>query len=216
MFVAVTLNDSQREVTLRIHGDPDGTGSREGVFVMRVGADAPMTVQHSIESQYFIDGRGGAILSLFNEIFHPAKSKDQQIFLDFGGSIHRIEIDFQGFDGSSFRWGDTGNGGTDTDATGDTALEQVHVLINWLTSVRIDSFSDPLEGSLADEEGGGPAKLEFGLYHPDGPLPPLEVVPENPTMSYAGNAPGSFDGSLSFIHAGDINNPVDIVVNDGG
>lgn len=202
----MALSDAQRKAVLKISGDPDGTGERTAEFHMRVGADNPPSITYAMESQFFIDGRGGQILTLLNQIIGDGGAINKSVFLDLGGSVHRIEIDFMGFNGSSLRWGDTGNGGTGTDATGDSALEQVQVLDNWLTTVRIDSFA---------MSGGGTAVLEHGLYHPNGPLDPLEVVPENPTMVYAGSAPASFDGSLAFIEAADLNRVIDEVTNDG-
>lgn len=202
----MTLTEAQRTVVLKITGDPDGTGARTAEFHMKTAADNPPSIQYGMESQFFIDGRGGQILTLLNEILGDGGAINKNVFLDLGGSVHRIEIDFQGFNGSTLRWGDTGNGGTGTDATGDSALEQVQVLDNWLTTVRIDSFA---------QAGGGTATIEHGLYHPNGPLDPLEVVPENPNMVYAGSAPGSFDGSLAFIEAAALDEAIDAVTNDG-
>lgn len=120
----------------------------------------------------------------------------QELSFDVGGGIHYVELDFRGYEGSPHQWGDSGNGGTTTDATGEDVHAQMAVLDKYLNSTRIDSTN--------------PAILEVSEYSTEGRYAPLEVVPENPNARFNSNEETSiFDGSSTWVETVDIQQAID-------
>ena len=124
--------------------------------------------------------------------------KRQQVYLDLGAGEHVVEIDFQGFEGSTHQWGDTGNGGSASDATGENVNRQMELLDRYLQVCEIDS------------RPGHEATLEFGNYSEDGYYEPLVVAPEQPRVEFNTEEQSStFDGSLSFVEIASLAQPYD-------
>jgi len=199
----MTLTTDQQIITLKIRGDPDGTGSRTATFELESAPDSGLSVSHTIRTGFLVDDQGQLVNSILSEVLGDGESRNKGIYVDAGTSSYALDCEFRGYDGGAYQWGDTGNGGTATDATGDSAVEQVQVFFNWINAVSIDS--------LPDGSGDTSATLEFGLYHPDGPLDPLDVVIENPTLTPA--EPTTFDGNLVFIEAENLGKALDAAGN---
>jgi hypothetical protein len=124
--------------------------------------------------------------------------KRQKAMLDLGFGEHVIEIDFEGYEGSTHQWGDTGEGGTATDATGDPVNRQMELLDRYLQVCEIDS------------RPGHEATLEVGNYSADGYYDPLVVAPEQPRVEFDANEQSSsFDGSLTFVEIASLSNSYD-------
>lgn len=190
----MALTDDQKKLRLTITGDPDGSGKRDAEFVMAVGDDNGLQVTHEMRTGFLARG-GGNINALIQSLTGSNESKNKQIVVEGGESQFILEASFSAFTGSSYRWGDTGNGGTATDATGDTAVEQIQVLMNWLRKTPVDSLPEDLGGDLTGSYG--PATLEYGAHHPDGPLEPLSVAIENPQLTP--EAGGIAQGRITFV-----------------
>lgn len=124
--------------------------------------------------------------------------KRQQFRLDLGSGEHVIEVNFQGFEGSSHQWGDTGDGGTSADATGEHVNRQMELVDRYLQMCEIDS------------RPGHTATLEVGNYSTDGYYEPLVVAPEQPRVEFdATEQSSTFDGSLTFVEIASLSNPFD-------
>jgi hypothetical protein len=124
--------------------------------------------------------------------------KRQKAMLDLGSGEHICTIDFEGYEGSTHQWGDTGKGGTATDATGDPVNRQMELLDRYLQVCEIDS------------RPGHEATLEVGNYSTDGYYSPLVVAPEQPRVEFDANEQSSsFDGSLTFVEIASLSNSYD-------
>ncbi|NHN40536.1 hypothetical protein G9C85_02640 [Halorubellus sp. JP-L1] len=119
------------------------------------------------------------------------ESNRQQLSLDKGLGLHTVTLDFQGYTGSPHQWGDTGNGGTTTDATSEDIHAQVSVLDRYLMKTEIDS--------------GNPATLEIAEYSEPGRYEPLSVVVRDPNFTFDSVEESSvWDGSMTFVETLDI------------
>jgi hypothetical protein len=177
----MTLNSDQKVLTLTITGDPDGTGTRDARFEMPVGdQENGLQVVHELRTGFLAQG-GGNINALIQALTGSGESKNKQVVVEGGDSQYALDASFRLFGGSGHRWGDTGNGGTATDATGDSAIEQIQVLMYWLRTTSVDSLPENLAGDVTGSYG--PAQLEYGAHHPDGPLDPVDVAIENPQFT---------------------------------
>lgn len=115
---------------------------------------------------------------------------------DIGNGIHAITIDFSGFTGSPHRWGDSGEGGTPYDATGEDIHSQMSVLDAYLNNATMDSWN--------------PAILEVGEYSEEGRYGPLTVTPENPNVRFnSGEQSSVFDGSVTWVEVINATAPMD-------
>ncbi len=120
----------------------------------------------------------------------------QELSFDIGGGIHAITLDFRGYTGSPHQWGDSGTGGTATDATGEDLHAQMAVFDRYLNAARIDSTN--------------PAILEVGEYSTEGRYGPLQVVPENPNMMFDSTEQSSlYDGSVTWVETVDLQQTID-------
>lgn len=122
----------------------------------------------------------------------------QELSLDIGGGIHAIKIDFTGYTGSTHRWGNTGDGGTPADATGEDVHAQMAVFDRYLQTATIDSAN--------------PAILEVGEYSSDSETRygPLEVVPENPNVVFNSPKESSiYDGSVTWVETVNLDQVLD-------
>jgi hypothetical protein len=115
----------------------------------------------------------------------------QELSLDIGGGLHVCEIDFTGVDGAGIQWGDTGNGETKTDATGEGVHARMCVLDHYLQRATIDSAT--------------PAILEVAEYSETGRYEPLKVVPRNPNAVFDSTESSSvWDGQIAFVETQDL------------
>ena len=195
----MTLTADQQIVRLKIRGDPDNTGTRTAAFEMFSAPDSGLSVAHSVRTGFVVNDQGKLINSILSEVAGAGESKNKGIYVDLGTSAYALECEFKGYEGGDYQWGDTGNGGTGTDATGDGPIEQTQVFMNWVNSTNIDS--------IPDDSGKTPGTLEFGLHHPNGPLDPLDVVLENPTLTPSDA--GQFDGNIVMIEAANLGDALD-------
>lgn len=136
-------------------------------------------------------GATGAISSVILDAFEEnstdlGEGLRQELSVDIGMGRHVISIDFRTFTGSPYRWGDSGNGGTITDATGEDVHAQAAVLDKYLNTATLDSTN--------------PAILEVGEYSEEGRYAPIFVVPRNPNIRFASNEESStVDGSIDWV-----------------
>lgn len=200
----MSLTADQQTFRLRITGDPDGTGTREGVFELTSGEQDTFAVRHEMRTGFIARG-GSSINALLQNLTNADESQNKEIVIDGGQSQFTLEVSATLFDGSGDRWGDTGTGGSATDATGDTAIEQMQVLMNWLRKVPVDSLPEELGDGLTGSYG--PATVEYGAHHPNGSLEPLAVAIENPQL--VPRPGGRVDLTLTAIEIASLGDPLD-------
>jgi hypothetical protein len=120
----------------------------------------------------------------------------QELSKDIGGGLHTVELDFTGIDQHDNQWGDTGNGGTKTDATGEDVHAQMCVLDHYIQRTTIDSEN--------------PAILEIAEYSQEGRYAPLKVVPRNPNAVFdSAESASVWDGSITWVETVDLRQPLD-------
>jgi len=121
----------------------------------------------------------------------------QELSLDIGGGLHIVEIDYSGVEGAGFQWGNTGNGGTMADATGESIHARMCVLDHYLQRATIDSTN--------------PAILEVAEYSTQGRFEPLKVKPRNPNAVFDSTESTSvWDGQIAFVETQSLTDkPVD-------
>ena len=159
---------------------------------------------------YLVGGRGSTVNAVVSNTTGDGNNNREGFFIDLGGGAFTAEVEWRNwqsatdYDGNPLQWGDTGDPSTvtKTDATGANALQQMECLFYWLNQSEIDSR-------------GNRATLEYGEHHSDGLYDPLQVVPEQPTMSRAADDGSWCDGSITFIRAGDITEKIDAMFHGG-
>lgn len=191
------------EATLTLPpADIDGDGNEEqGVFEFK----SNITIALETRTGRIGSGRLSNAVAVVSDWYEQATGDElggsgrrQRAKLDLGFGEHVVSIDFEGYEGSSHQWGDTGNGGTATDATGEPVNRQMELLDRYLQVCEIDS------------RPGHEATLEVGNYSSDGYYDPLVVVPEQPRVEFdATEQSSSFDGSLTFVEIASLSNPYD-------
>jgi len=199
-------------IRLHLYGDPDGNGSREAIFEMLAGGEETgLVAAHHLEYGYITGGgtKSAAVTSTFNDQLGDG-SNTKKIHTASGGAEHRVELDFQGWEGAKnpdtgevLQWGDTGDDSSLTkwDATGEKPLTQMQVLVNWLRNLPVDSGTNPTVGQ---------ATLEVGEYSENGVMSPLNVVLDGPTVEYTSLRPSTFDGSITCIETVDLAGAIDV------
>jgi len=172
----------------------------DGTFVF----PTDVVVESEIRTQEFFQSEGtlsviaSTVLDMVAEQSGTESGEGirQELSFDIGGGIHAITTDFSGFSGSQYQWGDTGSGGTATDATGEDVHAQMAVLDRYLNAARIDSTN--------------PAILEVTEYSTEGRYAPLKVVPENPNMVFNSTEQSSiFESSITWVETVDLNQTID-------
>lgn len=196
---------------LTIDGDVDSDGSIEtGVFEITGGneREGGLTIEHQTRTGYVVSGQGSSVNAFIGDLLGN-KSNTKGVYTSPGGSQFTTTIEFSSWSGSGGQWGDTGNGGSKTDATGDGPLEQIHVLSYWLRNIAIDSLP-----SWASNVSAGPATLEVGEYTAESSTryDPLPVVLETPTFRHGSQNPSSFSGTITCIEAADLSKAWDAAV----
>jgi hypothetical protein len=213
----MTLSNDQRKVTITVqNADPDGSGNRrDHVFEMIAGGEEGLTIAPQLRTG--TKAPGGETSQLLNTLFSEITGNNnlnQYVALDLGTGQMTWTLSFQGWEGatdlqgSPLQWGDTGNTGavTKTDATGADPLTQMSVFFYVLYNTRVDSLPEQVGGTVAS---AGPAKLQFGQYHPNGVYDPLDVVFEDPGSDFRGADPSVFSGSITCIYAADLGKAAD-------
>ncbi|KZX49301.1 hypothetical protein [Haloarcula sp. K1] len=178
---------------LTVEADVDGDGTFEtGEFHMA----GNIEIVPSLRTGFVLDNRGSTINSVVSSTVGSGESKRKGIYLDLGGGVRSVEVSFDGWEGSSEQWGDTGDGGpTKADATGEDPLTQLEVLFQYLSVAEIDSRN--------------PATLEYGEHYSDGLYDPLDVVLESPQGTRTAENGSTFSGSLAFLSVQAISDVVD-------
>ncbi|MEE6210859.1 hypothetical protein U3A55_11940 [Salarchaeum sp. III] len=116
----------------------------------------------------------------------PGTGFRQSLNFDFGAGVHAITLDYRAMSDAGDRWGDSGEGGTRGDASGEDLHARMAVLDRYLQTATLDSQN--------------PATLSVSEYSSEGRYGPLDVVPESPNMVFDGeNESSVFDGSITFI-----------------
>jgi hypothetical protein len=125
----------------------------------------------------------------------PGDSLRQVIALDIGSGAHAVTLDLSNT-AAMGRWGDSGNGGTMGDATGESVHDRLSVLDRYFQTTRMDSTNTPI--------------LEIAEYSEDGRYAPLSVIPEQPVMSFdAREQTTVFDIDLTLIEVASIDQALD-------
>lgn len=178
--------------TLHINNAEIGGSTVDGTFVF----SSQVRVETEVRTQEFFQSDGATAHALSSLIDFVSEGDGgegirQEVSLDFGGGINAWTLDYQGATASSDRWGDSGNGGTQTDATGEDIHAQMCVLDKYLNSTTIDSDN--------------PAVLEVAEYSEAGRYDPISVVPENPNAVFDSQEQSSvFDGSITLVETADL------------
>lgn len=199
----MTLSSDQQIVRLTVHGAPEGGTARDHIFEMEAGTDdSPLQVTEGLRTGFISGGSG--LNTILGELLGSGESSNQDIVIDLGTSQFVLGVEFAAWEGSDLQWGDTGDSAqvTATDATGASAIEQMQVLMNTLNKVQIDSLPENLAGEVTGSYG--PATVEFGMHHSNGPLDPLDVVVESPRVSFSGGRPSSVTGEMEMVLAADL------------
>lgn len=177
---------------LIVEGDPDGDGNLEtGEFHMKGNAE----ITPGQRTGYIVGGAGGNINAFFGSLLGGGQSRQKGIFLGAGGGTRMWQVSFRQWEGSDLQWGDTGNGGTATDATGEDPITQIDVMLEYLSTADIDSRA--------------PATLEYGEHWSGGRFDPVDVVIEQPQMTNAAEDGSWFDGDITFLNAADLREALD-------
>lgn len=173
---------------LTIEADADGDGQTEtGVFDMGVDVETTTTFR----TGYLVGGRGSTANAVFGDLVGDGESQYQGVFLGFGGGVKVVEVTFRNYKGSTHQWGNTGNGGTKADATGEDAITQADVLSKYIEAADLDSR--------------GPATLEHGEYSKSGRYSPDKVALEQPSFKRNWEEDGNwFSGTLTCPLAADL------------
>lgn len=180
-----------KKAILYIDADVDGDGTAEnGKFVME---SVEPTI--GIRTGYLIGGRGSTANAVLDDLLGDGESRQQGVFLGFGGGTRKYDLSFSGWEGSGDQWGDTGNGGTASDATGEDPWTQIDVLIQYLSVASVDST--------------GLATLEYGEHHPNGRFDSVGVVPEQPQFTPPLDESSTFTGSMTLLSAANLTKALD-------
>lgn len=168
-----------------------------GTFVFPDG----ISVEYESRTQEFYasQGTGAVVIESVLEYLDVANESELrgEFSVDLGAGVHAITIDFVGFEGSPHQWGDSGSGGTPTDATGEDVHAQMAVFDKYLDAASLDSTN--------------PAVLEVGEYSTAGRYEPLNVVPENPNVVFDSEERSSvFDGSVTWVSVIDASAALDL------
>jgi len=164
-----------------------------GTFVFP--SDVVVEIETRTQEFFQTEGSTPVIASTVLDWFNQQSGEDidgeglrQELSWDIGGGVHAITIDFAGYTGSPFQWGNTGEGDTPADATGEDVHAQMAVFDRYLQTATIDSKN--------------PAVLEFGEYSSDDATRygPLNVVPENPNAVFNSTEESSiYEGSVTWV-----------------
>lgn len=154
--------------------------------------------EFTIETDAFFDSSGLAsqlsdvVIGYYQEGDPSAgESPRQTLSFDAGLGSHVFTVDFRAVTNDDARWGNTGNGGTKGDATGETVHDKAAVFDRYLATTTLDSFN--------------PAILEIGPYSEGGRYGPINVVPRNPNIRFAsGEESSTIDGSVDWVETQDV------------
>lgn len=218
----MTLTHDQKLIRLTITGDPDGTGTRDGVFEFSLGDDqTPLSVTEEMRTE--TRAYSGTLLTLFNDVTGAGladnSTENKDIALDLGEAqfapdISGVVMDDQTHpDGSPYQWGDSTTVElTQTSATGQHPALKICIFSYWLRNTRTSSLSN-----IFGEGGGGPIQLEYLEYRADSNslYDPLQVVLESPSVTYSGGSTSVADVNLTAVEVADLSNSIDALANDG-
>lgn len=188
---------------LTIDGDPDEDGTTEtGVFEMA----GNMTLAPGVRTGYLVGGQGSTANAVFGDLT-GTQSNREGVYLDLGGGVSKVDINFWGWEGATdqngnnYQWGnDDAQTKTQASATGQDPLTQICVFIKYLETASIDSF--------------GAATLEYGEFasdstDPDALYDPIPVAIEGPEVERAAEDGSWFTGRITCLRAAELNKIVD-------
>lgn len=197
--------------TIRITGDPDNSGTtRTGTFEIMGGSedDGGFSYNYGVRTGYVTEGAGASVNAFVSDVAGGNLSNTKGIYSTAGGSQFTVELDFNGWIGDGGQWGDTGKGGSKTDATGEGPKAKMDVLSYWLRHVALDSLP-----SWAANVSAGPAELEIAGYSANGRFgDALDVVMEGPTVTRGSQTPSTYSGAITCIEAADLGEAIDAAV----
>lgn len=124
------------------------------------------------------------------------ESPRSSLSYDAGLGKHVFTVDFRAITDDDSRWGNTGDGGTKGDATGEDVHAKAAVFDRYLATTTLDSFN--------------PALLSVGEYSEEGRFGPVPVVPRNPNLRFSSSEESStIDGSVDWIETISADQPLD-------
>lgn len=191
---------------LELDADVDGDGTVEtGVFHM-VG---DLEVQMNVRTSFLVGGAGSTINAVVAGLLGDGNRNRKGYALDLGAGRYQIEINFTGWegsvdgDGNSLQWGNTGNGGTVGDATGEDPFTQIQCLNEYLRVGVFDSVQSSARlrfGEYNDNTygGGGGRYDDF-----------LTVAVESATQPRTSQDPNAYNGSISMFEVGSWQDVID-------
>lgn len=203
---------------LEITADADNDGNKEDGRFHLVG-NASVTQQ--VNSDYVFGG-GSKAASAVNAALGriqtiPGGAPRQQFFFDVGAGSNIFEMQFMGWkgatdsDGNSLQWGNTGNGGTETDATGEGPTVQLQVFQRYLQYATTDSFAPAVlhwgeytDGTYKDGTAIAACNGNAGRFGN-----PKQVAMIGPRNTHAAQDYSTFDGTFTAIEVIDLTNAID-------
>jgi len=86
----MTLTTDQQIITLKIRGDPDGTGSRTATFELESAPDSGLSVSHTIRTGFLVNDQGQLVNSILSEVLGDGESRNKGIYVDAGTSSYAL------------------------------------------------------------------------------------------------------------------------------
>jgi len=182
------------EVRFTVDADVNGDGAAEtGTFVMR----GNIEVTPTIRTGFLIDNKGSTINSVISDSAGDGESIREGIYLDLGGGVRAVEVQFTQWEGASHQWGNTGDDSevTVADSTGEGPLTQLDMLMQYLAVAEVDSRN--------------PATLEYLEHHSNGLYDPMDVVMESPQGTKSAQDGSWFTGKITFLSVQSIERAID-------
>lgn len=174
-----------QQVELDLSADVDGDGSKESATFTFAAGDG-FQVTEGIESQMSTGPNSrGIIQTAANAIQPDGREKNKTIAFDLGTGLHFVQVQAKNWDGSTHTWGD-GTGTLPTDATGESPLTQLHVLMQYLIVGTYDSRNP---ATLKYGERDNTSSTEFR---------PLAVVPWQPEITHTAGEPSHISVKMRF------------------
>lgn len=186
------------QITIQNAAIGDQTVDGTFVFPSDIVVEFEVRTEEFFQSEGTLSAMASVVLDLIDDETDAELGEGirQELSFDAGAGIHAITLDFSGYTGSTHRWGATGDGGSQIDATGEDLHAQMAVFDRFLNAARIDSTN--------------PAILEVGEYSESGRYAPLRVVPENPQVRFDSTEESSvYEGSVTWVETVDIQRVID-------
>lgn len=212
---------------LELNADVDQDGTREkGVFHMVGG----LQVRHRVEPlPVLLSGRGSLANAVAGSAVNEAQAlitgsptvemkKRAGFYLDLGGGRHVFELNFMGWEGAQdasgddLQWGTSDTPGRVTNngrlisATGQPAIEQMALLMEFLRIGEYDSRAEHAKWRFGEYHDGTYGSVQGGEYEDY-----LHVHVEVGAGGMQAGETQKFDGSITLIEIEDFGRPIDAV-----